>query len=139
MRPILPILTSRSSNLVLGPNAGLFGQSPAAGKAQNAAVRHISSAFKVQHNPNRTTPPTMGILPVDLRLSLLIKNVALRLYRLPTNSQLVVAVSHADGPRGTAPPSEIGTVMCRCAHILVSMFHVGRISSSHATVPHHVI
>jgi hypothetical protein len=110
MRAILPILTSRSSDLVLGTKAGLSGQSPAAGKAQNAAVRHICSAFKVQHNPNRTTPPTMGIPPVDLRLSLLIKNVALRMYRLPMNSQLVVAVSHAHGPRGTASSSEIGTV-----------------------------
>ena len=42
----------------------------------------------------RTTPvdplhQLMGILPIDLRLSLLIKNASVLLYYLPLNSQLV--------------------------------------------------
>ena len=45
-------------------------------RPQNAAVRHIAGAF-------RTTPV------IDLRIGILTKNAALRLYRLPLNSQLI--------------------------------------------------
>ena len=62
---------------------------------QNATVRHIAGAF-------RTTPvdplhQLMGIMPIDLRIRILIKNAAPRLYRLPRNSQLI---ARAPGPWG---------------------------------------
>jgi hypothetical protein len=47
----------------------------------------------------------MGIMPIDLRLQLLIKNASLRLYRIPTSSQLAARVPGPWGPhiRGLIP------------------------------------
>lgn len=64
-------------------------------KVQNAAVRP-TLLRRLQHHPYRTAPPSDG--RIDLRLRLPIKNVALRLYRLPSNSQLKARVP---GPWGT--------------------------------------
>ena len=88
---ILPILTYAAPVWYTG-QAGLLRELRT---AQNAAVRHIAGAF-------RTTPvdplhQLMGIMPIDLRISILIKNAALRLYRLPPNSQLI---ARAPGPWG---------------------------------------
>ena len=63
--------------------------------AQNAAVRHIAGAFST--TPVDPLHQLMGIMPIDLRLSIIIKNAALRLYRLPPNSQLI---TRAPGPWG---------------------------------------
>jgi hypothetical protein len=47
----------------------------------------------------------MAILPIDLRLRLLVKNMALRLYKIPLNSQLMARVPGLWGnPKPGLPP-----------------------------------
>ena len=64
--------------------------------AQNAAVRHIAGTFST--TPIDPLHQLMGIMPIDLRLqllTLLTKNAALRLYRLPLSSQHTLNSRHA--------------------------------------------
>ena len=89
---ILPILTYAAPVWYTG-QAGLLRDLRT---AQNAAIRHIAGAF-------RTTPvdplhQLMGIMPIDIRMGMLIKNAALRLYRLPPNSQLIARTPGPWGP-----------------------------------------
>ena len=65
--------------------------------AQNAAVRHIAGAFTT--TPIDLLHQLLGIMPIDLRLQLLIKNVSLRLYKIPISSQLAARVPGPWGPR----------------------------------------
>ena len=55
--------------------------------AQNEAVRVITGAFKMA--PREPLHQLIAILPFDLRIQMLMKNSALRLYRLPRESQLL--------------------------------------------------
>ena len=65
--------------------------------AQNAAVRHIAGAFGTI--PTDPLHQLMSIMPIDLRLRLLIKNASLRLYGIPTNSQLAARIPGSWGLR----------------------------------------
>jgi hypothetical protein len=90
---ILPILTYAAPVWFSG-QAGLLRQLRT---AQNAAVRHIAGAFST--TPIDPLHQLMGIMPIDLRLQLLIKNASLHLYRIPTSSQLAARVPGPWGPR----------------------------------------
>ena len=90
---ILPILTYATPVWFSG-QASLLRQLRT---AQNAAVRHITGAFGT--TPIDPLHQLMGIMPIDLRLQLLLKNAALRLYIIPTSSQLAARVPGPWGPR----------------------------------------
>jgi hypothetical protein len=88
--------------------------------AQNKAIHHISGAF-------RTTPvdplhQLMGIMPIDLRIRMLIKNALLRLYRLPPSSQLLTRAPGPWGPpRASLIPLPIPPPHCRYSSNLLSL------------------
>jgi hypothetical protein len=54
---------------------------------QNDAVKIISGSFRTA--PREALHHLLTILPMDLRLNMLIQNTALRLYRVPKDSQLL--------------------------------------------------
>jgi hypothetical protein len=90
---ILPILTYATPMWFSG-QAGLLRQLCT---AQNAAVWHPASTFSTTHiDPLHQL---MGIMPIDLQLQLLIKNVSLHLYRIPTKL-----------PTGGKSPRTLGTL-----------------------------
>ena len=54
---------------------------------QNEAVRLISGTFRT--TPRDPLHQLLNILPMDLRLNMIVQNSALRLYRVPKDSQLL--------------------------------------------------
>jgi hypothetical protein len=60
---------------------------------QNEAVRIISGTFRT--TPREPLHHLLTILPMDVRLSLLLKNTALRLYKVPKESQLLARLGGA--------------------------------------------
>jgi Reverse transcriptase (RNA-dependent DNA polymerase) len=64
--------------------------------AQNEAARHMAGAFCT--TPVDPLLQLMGVMPIDIRIKMLIKNASLRLYRLPPSSQLLARASGPWGP-----------------------------------------
>jgi hypothetical protein len=60
---------------------------------QNDAVRIISGTFRT--TPREPLHHLLTILPMDVRLTLLLKNTALRLYKVPKESQLLLRLGGA--------------------------------------------
>ena len=60
---------------------------------QNEAVRIISGTFRT--TPREPLHHLLTILPMDVRLTLLLKNTALRLYKVPRESQLLARLGDA--------------------------------------------
>lgn len=60
---------------------------------QNNTVKAISRAF--QTTPREPFHQLLNIFPMDLRLDMLTKNMALHLYRLPKDSQLLLRLGES--------------------------------------------
>lgn len=60
---------------------------------QNEAVRIISGTFRTA--PREPLHHLLTILPMDVRLTLLLKNTALRLYKVPKEGQLLLRLGGA--------------------------------------------
>lgn len=73
---------------------------------QNDAIRIISGTFRT--TPREPLHQLLTILPMDLRLSMLVQNTALRLYKVPKESQLLVRLGgawHDPTPRDLPLPT----------------------------------
>jgi hypothetical protein len=75
-------------------------------RVQNEAVKVISGTFRT--TPREPLHQLFTILPMDLRLDMLIQNTALRLYRAPRGSQLLLRLGglwHTPGPNDFSLPA----------------------------------
>lgn len=73
---------------------------------QNHAVKVISGSFRTA--PREPLHQLLNIFPMDLRLKMLTQNTALRLYRLPKDSQLLIRLGdswHTPSPEDMPLPT----------------------------------
>jgi hypothetical protein len=86
----LPVLTYGSQLWYRGKQVTLVKKLQ---MVQNEAVRIISGTFRT--TPREPLHQLLTILPMDLRLTMLVQNTALRLYKAPKESQLLVRLGRA--------------------------------------------
>jgi hypothetical protein len=83
--------------------------------AQNLAIRHIAGAFCT--SPVEPLHELMAILPIDLCLKLLVKNMTLHFYKIPLNSQLIAWVLGSWGdPKLGLLPLSVTSPPCSQSH-----------------------
>jgi hypothetical protein len=80
----LPVLTYGCQLWFTGKQVGLVKMLQT---VQNEAVKIISGSFRTA--PRDALHHLLTILPMDLRLNMLVQNTALRLYKVPRDSQLL--------------------------------------------------
>ena len=86
----LPVLTYGCQLWYTGKQVGLVKKLQV---VQNDAVRLISGTFRT--TPREPLHQLLNILPMDLRLNMIVQNSALRLYRVPKESQLLKRLGDA--------------------------------------------